>query len=516
MAVAELPPALDVRALAKRFGATQALSDVNLRVRQGEIHSLIGENGSGKSTLVKILCGYHTPDAGQVHLWGQAMPLPMPMDSGIAVVHQDLGLIDSLTVLENIAVIDGFGRAGMRPVPWAKLGVEIDALLQSLGMDIPLQQPVGMLTRAEQALVAIARALRQFRRNGAEQRALLILDEPTASLSSDEAKNVFKALRQITARGGSVIYISHKLQEISDLSDQVTVLRDGRSVANQARGELDPARLAEMMIGGRLELLAAKGAANAQAPVVLDVRHITGASVSDVSFSVRAGQVMGVTGLVGMGQDEVPHLIYGSRPARSGSVSMRGQELAPLGIAQSQRHGLFVVPADRRGEGIWVEATAEENLALPMEGPRWRGWRDAAAITARALEQMRALQVRPLDPARPLWAFSGGNQQKILLGKWLQMKPVAIVLHEPTQGVDVGAKREIHETVRQLADSGVAVCICSSDHDELVALCHEITILRHGAVSARLEGQDVSLASIVAAINHDTPSALPTQEALSP
>jgi ribose transport system ATP-binding protein len=501
---ADVALALDVQGLAKRFGATQALANVDLRVRQGEIHSLIGENGSGKSTLVKILCGYHSPDAGYVHLWGRPATFPVPAESGIAVVHQDLGLVDSLTVLENIAVIDGFGKAGVRPVPWKRLGTEIGALLQSLDIAVPLHQTVGLLTRAEQALVAIARALRQFRRVGANQRSLLILDEPTASLSSDEAGNVFRALRQIAAGGGSVLYISHKLQEISALSDNVTVLRDGRTIATEARGTTDPQRLADLMIGGRLEKLVSQGALDIHAPVVLDVQNISGSTVTGVSFSVRAGHVMGVTGLVGMGQDEMPQLLFGSKKARSGSVAMRGQKLSPLGIDASQRHGLFMVPADRRGEGIWVDATAEENIALPMEGRLWRGWRDRKAIRARSLQQMRALHVRPLEPARPLWAFSGGNQQKILLGKWLQMKPAAIVLHEPTQGVDIGAKREIHEIVQQLARSGVAVCICSSDHEELVALCHEITILRNGAVSSRLQAKDISLASIIAAINRDS------------
>lgn len=503
---ADAGAALVIRGLCKRFGATQALADVNLLVRPGEIHSLIGENGSGKSTLVKILCGYHAPDAGEVVLWGASMPLPMPTKCGIAVVHQDLGLVDTLSVLENIAVIDGFGAAGVRPVAWARLRGQIQALLDSLEIDVPLQAPVGQLTRAHQALVAIARALRQVGGAGVHTRSILILDEPTASLSSDEAKNVFRVLRQIAARGGSVIYISHKLQEVCDLSDRVTVLRDGRTVGNEARGAFDVARLGEMMIGGRLELLGDKSAANSAAPVVLDVRRITGATVSDVSFQVRAGHVMGVTGLVGMGQDDIARLIYGSMPIRSGTVHMRGQVLSPPGIRQSQRHGLFVVPADRRGEGVWVDASAAENLALPMERQLWRGWRDARAITARALEQMRDLHVRPLDPARALWAFSGGNQQKILLGKWLQMHPAAIVLHEPTQGVDVGAKREIHETVRRLAESGVAVCICSSDHDELVALCHEITMLRHGSVSHRLAAAELSLPSIIAAINSDSPT----------
>ncbi|HSV77784.1 MAG TPA: sugar ABC transporter ATP-binding protein [Ramlibacter sp.] len=503
MPAGNAPAALAIRGLCKRFGATQALADVDLLVREGEIHSLIGENGSGKSTLVKILCGYHTPDAGQITLWGSPMPLPVPKNSGIAVVHQDLGLVDSLSVLENIAVIDGFGGAKVRPVPWQRLQEEVRSLLRSLEIDVPLHANAGQLTRAHQALVAIARALRQVGGAGSDKRTILILDEPTASLSSDEARNVFRVLRQIAARGGSVVYISHKLQEVCDLSDQVTVLRDGHTVENEARGFFDVAQLGDMMIGGRLASLADKHAPDPAAPVVLDVRGITGGSVSDVSFQVRAGHVMGVTGLVGMGQDDIAHLIYGSLPARSGAVHMRGQALSPPGIRESQRHGLFVVPADRRGEGIWVDATAQENLALPLEGRLWRGWRDAGAITARALEQMRALHVRPLDPARPMWAFSGGNQQKVLLGKWLQMRPAALVLHEPTQGVDVGAKREIHETVRRLADSGVAICVCSSDHDELVALCDEVTVLRHGSVTHRLAGDGISLASIIAAINHE-------------
>lgn len=492
-------PALVVDGLTKRFGATLALSEASLRVATGQVHGLIGENGSGKSTLVKILCGYHVPDGGAVNLWGRSLDFPVPADSGIAVVHQDLGLVDTLTVLENIAVAGGFGGAGIAPVPWRRLRTEIAALLSGLDIDLPLDVPVGALSRAQQALAGIARALRQVGRS--DGNALLILDEPTASLSSSEAERIFAVLRQVAQRGNSVIYISHKLSEVIALCDHVTVLRDGRTVASLPSSGADTARLAELMIGGRLEHLAAERAIDAAAPVVLEVRGLAGAGVSALDLAVRAGHIMGVTGLVGMGQDDVPHLIYGSRPARSGSVFMNGDELRPLDIRSCQAHGLFVVPANRRGEGLWVEATAAENMALPLEGRDWRGWRSARGLSERALAQMRPLHVRPLDPAKPVSAFSGGNQQKVLLGKWLQMKPRAIVLHEPTQGVDVGAKREIHEIVRALADAGVAVCICSSDHEELAALCDGITVLRHGRVAHRLPRSEVSLTAIVAAIN---------------
>jgi ribose transport system ATP-binding protein len=499
MTAAEAPLALSVAGLSKRFGATAALSAASLEVRQGQIHGLIGENGSGKSTLVKILCGYHVPDSGTVELWGSPKILPMPVESGIAVVHQDLGLVETLSVLENIAVVGKFGHAFLRPIPWRNLRREVGALLAGLDLDLPLDIPVGLLTRAQQALVGIARALHQV--GGGNGRALIILDEPTASLSSAEAERIFGVLRQITRRGGSVIYISHKLTEVIELCHQVTVLRDGQTVASVPAAEADTGRLAELMIGGRLEHLASERQIDAGLPVVLEVTGLTGGGVVDLSVQVRAGHIMGITGLVGMGQDQVPHLIYGSRRASRGTVAVGGRVLAPLEIAESQRNGLFVVPADRRGEGLWVEATATENMTLPLEGRQWRGWRNQRSLAAQCREQMRLLQVRPLDPGKPIAAFSGGNQQKVLLAKWLQMQPKAIVLHEPTQGVDVGAKREIHEIVRRLADSGVAVCICSSDHEELAALCDEITVLRHGAVSDRLPPERISLPEIVDAIN---------------
>jgi ribose transport system ATP-binding protein len=499
MGQAGVTPALVVAGLTKRFGATLALSAATLEVAAGQVHGLIGENGSGKSTLVKILCGYHVPDGGQVTLWGRALAFPAPAGSGIAVVHQDLGLVDTLSVLENIAVAGGFGGAGLGPVPWRRLQAEIGALMADLGIDLPLQVAVGSLTRAQQALAAIVRALRLVGR--AAGGALLILDEPTASLSSAEAERIFDVLRQLARRGNSVIYISHKLSEVVSLCDHVTVLRDGRTVASVPTADADTARLAELMIGGRLEHLATERNLDAAATVVLKVRGLAGAGVAGLDLVVQAGHIMGVTGLVGMGQDDVPHLVYGSRHASRGSVHMDGVELSPLDIRTCQAHGLFIVPADRRGEGLWVEATAAENMALPLEGRSWRGWRSAGQLAERALGQMRPLHVRPLDPLKPVSAFSGGNQQKVLLGKWLQMGPRALVLHEPTQGVDVGAKREIHEIIRGLAEAGVAVCICSSDHEELAALCDGITVLRHGRVAQRLTATEVSLAGIVAAIN---------------
>ena len=509
-----LPHALDVRGLTKRFGATQALSDGTITIEAGEIHGLVGENGSGKSTLVKILTGFHTPDGGDVRICGSAATFPVRPDAHpVAVVHQDLGLVLSISVLENIVVTDGFGAAGNAPIPWTRLRAEVQALLDRLRIAVRLDALVGSLTRAEQALVGIARALRQLdlrraalsSQNSGSQASLIILDEPTASLSSSEAELVFATLRTIASQGGSALYISHKLMEVVELCDRVTVFRDGRTVAVETRAEMTTDRLVAHMLGARPEHLATERDLDHNAAKLLEVENISGGAVHGISFSVGAGHILGITGLVGMGQDDVPYLISGGMEARTGSVRVSGADLSTLTIEASQQAKLFVVPADRRGQGLWVEGTAAENLELPRERNNWRRlWRDRAGALSHAHEQMRKLDVRPLNPSLPIWAFSGGNQQKILLGKWLQMGPRVMVLHEPTQGVDVGAKREIHEIIRRLAESGVAVCICSSDHEELAALCDEIAVLRDGRVTARLGADDIEIPSIIAAMNMNT------------
>lgn len=410
--------------------------------------------------------------------------------------------MDTLSVLENVAVADGFDGAGARPIPWKQLRKQVRELLSELGIEVQGEELVGGLTRAEQALVAIARAIRQLRIRENGSRALIVLDEPTASLTRTEAERVFQVLKSVAAGGGAVVFVSHKLDEVVQLCHRVSVLRDGTTVATTSSAEVEQERLIELMLGAAPEHVPAERLQHSVAQSGLSVRGLSGSSVSDVSFDVPSGRIVGVAGLVGMGQDEVPYLIGGASPARAGTVSVKGAVLAPLTIHTTQRAGLFVVPADRRGQGLWVEATASENLELPLERKNWwRGWRDSGAALRRAAEQMQALQVSPLDPGRQMWAFSGGNQQKVLLAKWLQMQPVVLVLHEPTQGVDVGAKRDIHEIIRRLADAGAAICVCSSDLEELAALCDEVITLHSGRASTVLRQPEVSLASIVAAVN---------------
>lgn len=497
--------ALEVLSLTKHFGATQALRGASLEVQSSEIHGLVGENGSGKSTMVKILSGYHRPDAGTVRIWGEDVHFPVhPERHGLGIVHQDLGLVETVSVLENVAALTGFDADRVRPIPWRRLRREASELTAELGLSVALDEPAGNLTRAEQALVAIGRVLRQLRVRRGRQPALIVLDEPTASLTGGEAERVFDVLRGIARSGGAVVLISHKLEEVAEVCHRVTVIRDGETVATESASPLDVGRLMTLMLGAVPDRQAVERATFGSDR--LQVRKLSRKFVRDLSFEVPAGGIVGITGLVGMGQDEVPYLIGGASAVSDGTVEVDGRSIAPLNIRNTQKAGLFVVPAEPRRQGLWVEATAAENLELPVEAHGWhRVWREPGVVIQRAKQLMSALQVRPLEPTRPMWAFSGGNQQKVLLAKWMQMEPAVLVLHEPTQGVDVGAKREIHSALQRLAASGRAVCICSSDHEELAELCDRVITLYEGQVSAVLTGKEVSLESIVAAANRRPP-----------
>jgi ribose transport system ATP-binding protein len=486
------PPRLELRNLSKSFGASRALEEVSMLVHPGEIHGLVGENGSGKSTLVKVLSGYHAPDPGGVLLIdGQPAGLPVRPATvrrlGLSVVHQDLGLIDSFSVTENMRV--GLFRVARfsRAINWRQERERTRAALAELGADIDPDAPVAGLAPAERAEVAIARAL-QHHEPG---RGLVMFDESTRALPPEPRRHFHSLLRGVVARGGSVLLVSHQLEEVLEHTDRVTVLRDGQVVAGGApTGELSERELIHLMLGRALERdpRPRRPVVPDQAPVV-EVRDLCGRAASQVSLKIGVGEVVGLTGLLGSGFEEVPYLLAGARPARSGTLSVAGQvvDLARSCPRDLLAAGVALVPERREAEGLAFSETVLENITLPRvwarSGPGLlrRTWQQEEA--ARVVDE---LGVRPPDPRLRVGQLSGGNQQKVLLGKWLRGEPRLLLLHEPTQGVDVGARRDLEQAISRAAEKGTGVLLASMDASELAGLCDRVVVMREGAVHQEL------------------------------
>jgi ribose transport system ATP-binding protein len=498
MSVATSVPRIRASGLAKAFGGTQALRGVDLEVRPGEIHGLIGQNGCGKSTFIKILSGYHAPDAGELEIDGEPVRLPVRPGEvqrrGIGFVHQDLALAPGMTVLENLRLgryeTTAYGR-----IRWRRERAQARELLAGVGLRIDPETPIRHVPQAERALIAFARAAREIERHPGG--GLLVLDEATASLPSGSVELLSAAARRLVERGSSVLLVTHRLDEVLDLCDRVSVVRDGRLVALLDRDEADEATLIEAMLGRSLgELYPPK--ARPQDEAVFSVRGLTGDVAQDVDLDVHRGEIVGVTGLVGMGHDELPYLLFGARRARAGAFRVGGRAITRPTPAALRKAGVALLPADRKRASGSQTASVRENVTLPVLGSFFSGGllhhrRERAHV----LELLARFEVRPPLPDAPLSALSGGNQQKALLAKWLQRRPQVLVLHDPTQGVDIGSRARIFSIIREVAGDGVAVVIVSSEHEDLAHLCNRVLVMRRGRVGVELAGADVSEERIV-------------------
>lgn len=481
--------ALNVRGLRKSYGGAIALDGVNLLVRPGEVHALLGQNGCGKSTLVKSLTGVVTPDDGSVEVYGRTLTLPVdaPHAHGIAVIHQDIGLVDDMTVLENLGANAKYGTRLLAPVRVGREKAVYRELMNRFGFDCPLDAPVSTLSPAERALLAVVRAMRLMDGDTGEQ--LLILDEPTAALPRPEASRLLDLMRRVADTGAAVVFISHRLAEVMEVCDRATVMRSGRDVIEVPIGETTRSELVAHMLGRRMDdFYPAPPAGDFGAPR-LTVRGLTGNRVTDVDLTVRAGEVLGVTGLAGMGQEELPLLLAGSAPIETGSVHIDGTILASGDPRKAIDAGMALVPGNRLRDGCWVEGTAEENVILPVvrQHFRWNGLSDKN-IRIRSAELMTNVSVHPNRPDLPMSAFSGGNQQKIVFAKWLQLDPKILLLDEPTQGVDPGSAKELLADAMAAASGGAAVVVFSGEHELLAAVCHRVLVLHHGRPIDELSG----------------------------
>jgi ribose transport system ATP-binding protein len=505
---ASAPPAsaLRVENLSKHFGAARVLDNVSIEVRRGEVHGLLGQNGSGKSTLIKILAGFHAPDPGaRLEVGGRAVDLPLAagefMKLGIAFVHQHLGLIPSMTVLENLLV----GEHAVAPnwrIDWRRQAQRARELFRRFGLALDPGAPVERLTSVERALLAIVRAFDQLERTEGAATRLLILDEPTPFLPADDVGRLFTLVRGIVAEGASVIFVSHDIDEVCELTDRITVLRDGGLAGSLATREAKKSEIVELIVGRAVDLAAMRPPVRALGNERLIVNGLGGRVIHDFSMTVHAGEVVGLTGLMGSGYDEVVQLVFGATAATAGTITLDGaeSEAARMSPHRAVRSGIVFIPGDRLAAGIVPTLSVTDNVTLPvLRQFGGSSWLDHGKMRRHAMERNEAFDVRPRSPDALMSALSGGNQQKVVLAKWFQIKPRLVLLDEPTQGVDVGAREQVFAEIRKVSADGAAIVCASSDHEQLAAICDRVLVFSRGQVVASLSGDRISKSAIAEA-----------------
>lgn len=472
---------LEVHSVSKTFGSARVLSDVDLTVEAGEVHGLAGQNGSGKSTLIKILTGLHTPDRGASYaVDGREMRVPVRWHevhrAGVSVVHQDLGLLDQLTVAENVCV-GGFPTSRLGRIDRRRRDSTTAETLGRLGVHLEPTAIVGGLSAGERAEVAIARAMRDLQVGS----GLIILDESTRALGGDDLARIHALLRRIADNGSSALLISHNLGELMTITDKITILRDGRLAGGGlTTADLNEQEIARRMLGSAVDVLEERAAkSRGAAPVIVSVEKLHGSGMAEVSFDVEGGEIVGITGLPGSGFEELPYLLGGARRAAEGRVvtALGTVDLRRAGVRGCMRAGIALVPERRDRDGLAFELSVRDNMSLPSlrrKGRPWhvgRRWQQRDAETA-----IGRLGIRPNEPATLIKQMSGGNQQKVLLAKWLAVRPTLLLAHEPTQAVDVGARRDILRALREAAEGSVGVVLVSSEAEDLAAICDRVLI----------------------------------------
>jgi len=493
--MSETSPVLRLTGISKRFGAVQALTDVDVALFANEVHALVGENGAGKSTLVKILAGIHHPDAGRIQLSGEDLVLSGPAaarDLGIAVIHQHPNLFPDLTVAENVFV-GRLPRNGVRGVDWGELNRTAQRLFENLGVKQSVSVPVRGLSVADQQLVEIAKSLSLDAR-------VLVMDEPTASLSSHEVERLFTIIRQLRGRGVAILFVDHRMEEVFEIADRVSVLRDGRHVITAAINELNPADAIRHMVGRRLETLFPKEQATI-GEIALEVRGLTRRGVfSNASFQVRRGEILGLAGLVGAGRTEIARVLFGIDRADAGEVLVAGKHAEIKSPKDAMRLGIVYVPEDRHAQGLVLDFSIAANVSLPIVERLSRLLVvDRVQERQIATDYSKQLQVRSTGVEQVASGLSGGNQQKVVIAKWLATKPTVLLLDEPTQGVDIGAKAEVHRIISQLAGQGMAIVLISSELLEVLGMADRIVVLHEGRVAAEFARDDATQERVMAA-----------------
>ncbi len=490
-------PILTFRGMSKAFGGTLAVDRVDCDLRAGEVVALLGQNGAGKSTVIKMLAGVYTPDAGEMRLCGEPYD-PRTNAGAIAFIHQDLGLIEWMTVAENIALAQGYPRRyGL--VDWRHLEANASRSLAGIAEDIDPRRRVGDLTRTEKSLVAIARAV------GVNAR-VLVLDEPTASLPQGEVAILFGVLRALKARGVGMIYVSHRLDEVFAISDRVVVMRDGRVVDARATCDAKPDALIEAIVGRRPENLFVRAPLPSCDPVLV-CEDLACEEVGPVSFTVGRGEIVALIGLRGAGQEAIGRALVGARRMTGGTVTIKDCALDCAGPGTAIRCGLGFVAGDRIAESVASNLSVRENMFVnpAASGRGLLEWRNPAAERTETLSFGRAVGLSPNAPEAAIETLSGGNQQKVVLARWMRIGPDVLVLEDPTAGVDVGAKAEIYRLLGKSLSGGRAILLVSTDFEEVAAICHRALIFRNGKIVAELSGEGLSTQALTRAATTSVP-----------
>ena len=475
------------------FPGLRALNDVSLTVDAGEIVAVVGQNGSGKSTLVKVLAGLHHPDPGSEVVRGAG-----PDGSAVELhfIHQDLGLVGGLSTVENLDLDRMHGYRSLLPAPRRAERRHAERVIAEFGASFDVRRPILELSAAERTIVAIARALDGWQHPG----NVLVLDEPTASLHGDEVQKLFVAVREVAERGAGVIFISHRLDEVVELADRVVVLRDGCVIADAARGQFDHDELVRL-IAGAIGSTDADHEPSDRSDAVLRARGISGATVHALDIDIHAGEIVGLTGVLGSGREEVASILFGAAEGEFDELTLGDEPVSAPNPRRSIEMGIAYVPGDRHRHGAVMTMSARENMTLPRMRSLRRafGWLDKSAERTEVQSWIERVKVRPPEPDRTLTLFSGGNQQKVVLAKWLRNEPRVLLMDEPTQGVDVGAKAGIFELIAGAAAAGAGVLISSADAKELALICDRVLVMRDGELAAEVNKADLSEARLVSA-----------------
>ena len=529
---------LEVRNISKTFGATRALRHVDFHIDAGEVFAVLGQNGSGKSTLVKILSGFHEPDpGGEIFFDGEPMPVPLPAglarERGLGFVYQDLGLVPGMTVLENLTIAArsaSRGAGNLRPIAWRREQRAARQVLRRYGLNLDPSMRVFELPLIDRALLAIARAaeeLQDFRARTGQSRSLLVLDEPTVFLSGNELTFLFDLIRIVTANGASVMFISHDLEAVRAIADRFVVLRDGAVAGTGTVADTTEDEMIDMIVGSARErfersaLHTAEAAAASGAPPdqrirgteLLAVEGLAGGTVRELSFRVNEGEIIGLAGVTGSGTEDAPYLLFGgtadgtARPS-AGKVRIGGKEYRArdLTSAQAISAGLALVPANRPRDGAVANLSVADNIFMLVYGSYFsRGLMSRRAMMSAARDRAELYDIRPPDPSRLVSQLSGGNQQKTVLAKWMESRPRILLLHEPTQGVDVGARTEIRALVKDAClDRGMGVVWVGTDFEELAEMCDQVLVLAGGRVVKSIRGDELTKSAIDEAVLRTT------------
>ena len=490
---------ISVRSITKVFAGVKALDNVSIDVVSGKVHGLIGANGAGKSTLIKILAGVYHPDEGQILIDGNEVNITDPATStalGLSFIHQDLHLVEHFNVMQNMLMGEKKDtKLGL--IDWKKSTQKIQKVLELVNFTKPLTTKAKDLSTGDQWLIAIAKALMHDAK-------FIAMDEPTAALSEAEVENLFRIVRDLTSHGIGVIYVSHRLDEILELCDEITVFKDGKKILYELTSNISKEELITAIAGHKIKHLDSITYRFSDAETVLQVEHLHDKMdrVKDVSFELKKGEVLGITGLVGAGRTETALSVYGANPLKNGKMTLYGKDYTPKSPHDAVNSKIVLVPENRRLEGLITNQTVNFNTNIPtlsvlrvIKNLPFISPRKSKAVTQEAIKR---LQIKVNSPQDPVLSLSGGNQQKVVIGKWLQRQPQIIIMDEPTQGVDVGARTEIYKLIRSMAEKeGISFLIISSDIEELPGLCDRVIVMAEGTVTGELINDEINSQSML-------------------